>query len=481
MSPPSSLFESFELLARQGPGKLALHECAGTHRSSRRALLDQAQMAARSLRDRGLRPGDPVLVHASGRSLVVAMLAVWARDGVALLADPQLTGRELDAIEKAFEPRFRIIDADRGGPRVEARETPGGTPHPPLPDDTAVIKLTSGSTGRPRGIAMTASQLQADARHIAEGMGIAPDDVNVAAIPMSHSYGLSSLLLLLVTQGSPLSLVPLPLPDLLVEALSIERPAVFPGVPYLFDLLARPDAPAFKRRGLRLCVSAGAPLRARTAAAFRDRYGLSVRAFYGTSETGGLAYDGSPDGNAAMAAEGCVGTALPGVELSLMGEEGRVVARGTNVASGYIGPRGEVSDGEFRDPREFLTGDTGRLDAEGRLHLTGRLGARVNVSGRKVDPREVELALGDLDGVRDAVVGSTADDRRGESLVAYLVAEPRVTRATVLSHLRSNLASWKLPRDVVFLNALPRNARGKPDMRALSTAAAATRRRGADS
>jgi acyl-CoA synthetase (AMP-forming)/AMP-acid ligase II len=105
----------------------------------------------------------------------------------------------------------------------------------------------------------------------------------------------------------------------------------------------------------------------------------------------------------------------------------------------------------------------------------------VNVSGRKVDPREVELALGDLDGVRDAVVGSTADDRRGESLVAYLVAEPRVTRATVLSHLRSNLASWKLPRDVVFLNALPRNARGKPDMRALSTAAAATRRRGVDS
>jgi len=480
MSPPSSLFESFERLARQGPGRPALYECSGALRSSRRALLSQAQIAARSLRDSGLRRGDPVLIHASGTSLVVSVLAVWARDGVALLADPQLTGCELRVIEKAFGPRFVVTSASDGGLAVEAREIPRGASHQPFPAGTAVIKLTSGSTGRPRGIAVTASQLLADAQHIIDGMGIAPDDVNVAAIPMSHSYGLSSLLLLLLTQGSPLLLVPLPLPDLLVEALSIDQPAVFPGVPYLFDLLARPDAPAFERRGLRLCVSAGAPLRANTAAAFRDRYGLSVRSFYGTSETGGLAFDASPDGDAAIAAEGCVGTALPGVELSVVGEEGRVVARGANVASGYIGPRGEMSDGEFRDPREFLTGDTGRLDAEGRLHLTGRLGARANVSGRKVDPREVELALGDLDGVRDAVVGSTADDRRGESLVAYLVAEPRVTRAEVLSHLRSSLASWKLPRDVVFLNALPRNARGKPDMRALS-AAAARRTREADS
>jgi long-chain acyl-CoA synthetase len=261
-------------------------------------------------------------------------------------------------------------------------------------------------------------------------------------------------------------MVPAALPELLAEALSIEEPAIFPGVPYLFEMLARPDGPSFVRRGLRTCLSAGAPLRCRTAAAFRERFGVPIRSFYGTSETGGITYDASLEGDGAARDEGCVGTPLPGVEVMLEGEESRVVVRGANVAAGYIGPVEEEAGGGFGEGL-FRTGDTGRFDGQGRLHLTGRISGLVNVSGRKVNPREIERTLVSVDGVGDAAVLSVSDESRGESLVACIVAENGVTREQVMAHLRASLAPYKIPRRLVFLAELPRNARGKLDVESL--------------
>jgi acyl-CoA synthetase (AMP-forming)/AMP-acid ligase II len=277
---------------------------------------------------------------------------------------------------------------------------------------------------------------------------------------------MDSLLMPLVVQGTPLLLVPAPLPDLLAEALSIAEPAIFCGVPYLFEMLARPDGPSFVRRGLRTCLSAGAPLRARTAAAFRERIGLPIRSFYGTSETGGITYDASPEGDAAAQGDGCVGTPLRGVEVMLEGDESRVVVRGPNVASGYIGPVDEGADAGFFDGL-FRTGDTGRFDEQGRLYLTGRISGLVNVSGRKVNPREIERALLASSGILDAAVLSVADESRGEALVACLVAQDGVTREGVMAHLRRSLAPYKIPRRLVFLAELPRGARGKIDVEEL--------------
>jgi len=463
----SPLFEAFAELATRRPALPALRGPVGEPDCTRGALLERALDTARLLQLRGLARGDVVLVAgATGESWVVAMLAVWACDAVALPGDPQLTGPELDALETRFATRARVVAEPTGRLQVVVAGETRADPDARLPAGTAVLKLTSGSMARPRGVATTADQLLADSRQILVGMGIGPEDWNVGVVPMSHSYGLSSLLLPLIVQGSPLLLVPSPLPDALAKVLSTEEPAVFPGVPYLFDLLARPDGPTFTTRGLRLCVSAGAMLRARTAAAFREKYGLPVRSFYGTSETGGLTFDASADGDAAARFEGCVGTPLPGVAISLREEDGRVVARGASVASGYLGPCDDAATGEFRDGA-FLAGDTARFDEQGRLHLTGRLGSRANVSGRKIDPHEIEKALDDLAGVREAAVSSLPDDQRGESLVAYVVAERDLTAADVLAHLRARLAAWKLPRQVVFLKALPRNARGKLDTAAL--------------
>jgi acyl-CoA synthetase (AMP-forming)/AMP-acid ligase II len=467
MTTPRDLYDIFENVAGRSPDRLLVRSCGGGRALNAAALLDEVRTTASGLGDDGLGAGDLAIVAgAAGTPFMVGTLAVWARDAVVLAADPQVSGPELQELRATFGPRIVVTQGTRGDMRSGGIAGPAGASTPPLPPGAAVVKLTSGSTGKPRGIAVTAGQLLADARHIIEGMGVGRDDVNIGAIPLSHSYGMDSLLMPLVIQGTPLLLVPAALPELLAEALSIDEPAIFPGVPYLFEMLARPGGPAFARRGLRTCLSAGAPLRARTAAAFSERFGLPIRSFYGTSETGGITYDASPEGDCAALGEGCVGTPLPGVEVSLEGEESRVVVRGANVGAGYIGPVDEGADGGFRDGL-FMTGDTGRFDDRGRLHLTGRITGLVNVSGRKVNPREIERTLTAVDGVGDAAVLSVSDESRGESLVACIVAQEGVTREHVMAHLRASLAPYKIPRRLVFLAELPRNARGKLDVKGL--------------
>jgi len=485
MDIPSALelFGSFERIAGRDPGRpLVLAPDAGPMLTAG-ALLDRVLATAREVRSAGVSPGDLVLIERlPGVSLLVALLAVWACDAVAMPVETGSTAAEIELLRRMFHPVAAITPGPVGTQEAAvSRVVPasGGESAAPLPAGSAYVKLTSGSTGRPRGIPATASQLLADARHIIEGMDVAPDLVNIAAISLSHSYGLASLVLPLVIQGSPLLLVPAAAGQPLVRALSIDRPAFFPGVPVLYETLARADAPAIVPRGLRTCISAGAPLRSRTAEAFRRRTGVAVRAFYGTSETGGICFDASPEGDAAETIEGCVGTPLPGVHVTLEGEEGRVVVSSDAVAHGYVGAGATAVDGggEFL-AGGFRTGDTGRFDDGGgrrSLCLTGRAGSVVNVSGRKVNPVEVEAVLSTMPGVRDAAVLGVPDESRGEALVACLVADPGVSRDDVVAHLRAALAAHKIPRRFLFMNELARTARGKLDMESLRRAAADAR------
>ena len=467
MTSPAALFEMFERHARESSGRTLVRVCGAGPALTAGALLEEVRATARDLRREGLRQGELAIVAgAAGTALIRALLAVWSCDAVAMAADPQIAGPELEELENTFSPRL-VIRAIEGGGLVAGPGSRGDVTSG-LPASAAVIKLTSGSTGRPRGIAVTASQLLSDTHHLIEGMGIRSDDINIASIPMSHSYGMDSLLMPMVVQATALLVIPAPLPELMAEALSIDQPAIFPGVPYLFEMLSRPDGPSVRVRGLKTCLSAGAPLRARTASAFAQRLGLPVRSFYGTSETGGITYDASPDGDSATAGDGCVGTPLPGVLVTLEGDEGRVVVSGPNVTSGYVGPVEDGDDSGF-GARLFRTGDTGRFDEQGRLHLTGRIAGLINISGRKVNPREIERTLLNVEGVGDAAVLSISDDSRGESLVACVVrgSDGAVTREQVMSHLRRSLAPYKLPRRLLFLPELPKTVRGKLDAEAL--------------
>jgi acyl-coenzyme A synthetase/AMP-(fatty) acid ligase len=337
------------------------------------------------------------------------------------------------------------------------RAANGGSSPRVLPG-SAVVKLTSGSTGNPRGIATSAASLLADDAALWRTMGLTEHDRLLAAVPLAHSYGLSSLVLPALLRGVPLVF---PDPGLHGPFAAARRFAatVFPTTPAYLDALVRTsDLPA-RPPALRLVMAAGAAFEPRTAVAFRQAFGLPVHVFYGASECGGICYD--REGRAAE--RGTVGTPVDGVEVSIGGRPGRVAVRSRAVADGYL----PAPDRRLRNGR-FLTQDLGTWH-DGELALTGRQDAIINIKGKKVDPQEVEAVLARLAGVEEvAVLGVPVPERASAVLRAVIACEPgRLTPNEVLTWCRAHLAAHKVPRSLILVQHIPRTARGKLDRSAL--------------
>jgi long-chain acyl-CoA synthetase len=336
--------------------------------------------------------------------------------------------------------------------------------------DAAVLKLTSGTTGVPRAAQTSEAELVADSRTLMEAMGIGADQIQVAAIPLSHAYGFGNLLVPLLLQGTAIVMREAFVPERLPGDARAVGARVFPGVPFMFDFLAEHQPRDGWPPTLTALVSAGAPLERVVAGRFRARFGIKIHSFYGTTETGGICYDESDD----EVAGGTVGRPLKSVHVSLVPHEnappggGRVFVRGPAVATSYA----DGADPDVFADGGFLTGDLGAFDARGRLVLSGRVSPFVNVAGRKVQPAEVEHVLRELAGVVDVRVIGIADARRGEQLVAFLVM--RATPPAVVDLRRfcaSRLASYKIPRLFLFPDRIPLTSRGKTDRAALHAAA----------
>lgn len=445
-------------------------------------------------------PDSGQLVLLSCRNIdayLVAIATLWKRGFVPILADVDLGREEIARLVRAFRPGFCVFDRrvdPEGGeaeplgdslaglhawipPRRGARPEDGRDgSRPDGRSGAAIVRLTSGTTGRPRGIVVTADQLFADAAHIASTVGIRPNDTLVTAIPLGHAYGFTHVLMMLVLQGTRPLLVEQALPALLVEALSSPGPLVMPATPYLFQLLLQ-SAGRKRFKGLRLCVSAGALLPEELSRAFKGRFGLPIRTFYGASECGGIAYDRSREG---IVPDGCVGTPLDGVEVTVRPERGheegtgRVCVRSAAVAERYF-----PEEGTDLEPGRFLTSDLARIDAEGRIRIIGRVDRMINVGGRKVNPAEVEAVLRAVPGVRQAVVMGIPDRNRGQAVCACVVGGRGLTREALQSACSLHLASFKVPRHIEILDRIPTNARGKTEYRALISAVLAPRPRAA--
>jgi long-chain acyl-CoA synthetase len=436
-----------------------------------------------------LPPGAVVAVAApNGPGMLASLLAVRQADCAALLLDEQAPPAEARRVARALGASALLRctaawPAAAGGWQA-ARLDDAGSDRALLLPGIAVVKLTSGTTGEPRGIAATAESLVADDAALARSMGLRAGDRLLAAIPMSHSYGLSSLALPALMRGTPLVM-----PEdrgLLGPFAAAERlgATVLPTVPaYLDALLRLSQAPARPSR-LRLVITAGAVLPARTAAGFRELYGLPVHVFYGASECGGICYD--REGGAAE--RGTVGTPVEGVAIELQAAAGAGVAPeedapSTGESGGRIGQDGggvvtvrsaAVAAGYLPagDPRlaggRFVAGDLA-LWRHGELVLLGRQDGLVNLKGKKVNPREVESVLAALAGVDEVVVlGVPVPESAGEVLRAVIACRPGgLRREEVLAWCRDRLAAHKVPRSLILVQELPRNARGKIDRPAL--------------
>ena len=467
------ILHAFDLLARRHPAAPLVVSPA--QRATVADVDALARAAASRLAERPCPPGTIVgLAAANGPGFLASLLALRRAGLAALLLDARTPDAEarhaLVALGAPF--LFRCSTGWPQGPSgwswMEAAHEETQVATPAVFPGTAVVKLTSGSTGAPRGIATPAEALIADDEALTATMGLRPADRLLTTIPLSHSYGLSSLALPALTRGTVL-VVPEEggLYDPLVTAARMEA-TFFPTVPAHLDALVRMSEPPPRPASLRLVITAGAPLGAATSARFREIFGLPIHVFYGSSECGGICYD--REGGAAE--RGTVGSPVEGVRITLepsgggpadAKEEGIVTVESAAVACGYLpDPDDRLAGGRFR------AGDLAAWRS-GELMLRGRLDDLVNVKGKKVNPREVEGVIARLPGVEEAVVlGMPLAERSGETLRAVVVCrEGRLTAEEVVTWCRAHLSAHKVPRSVLLVAALPRNARGKLDRCAL--------------
>jgi len=460
------IVHAFERLARRDP--LAPLVVSPERRATVGDVDALARAAARRLGERCCAPGTVVgLAAANGPGFLAGFLALRRAGLAALLLDARTPDAEAVRVLGALGAPF-LLRCPAGWPRDPSgwtvADAPGGETAVALPG-TAVVKLTSGSTGTPRGIATSAEALIADDEALTATMGLRPEDRLLATIPLSHSYGLSSLALPALTRGAVLVVAEENgLYDPLVTAARAGA-TFFPTVPAQLDALVRMSEPPPRPASLRLVITAGAPLAAATSLRFREVFGLPVHVFYGSSECGGICYD--REGGAAE--RGTVGSPVEGVRVTLQpcggadGGERIVTVESPAVASGYVpDPDERLAGGRFR------AGDLAAWRG-GELALQGRLDDLVNVKGKKVNPREVESVIARLPGVDEAaVLGVPAPGRSGETLRAVVACRPgRLTAEEIAAWCRAHLSAHKVPRSVLLIEALPRNARGKLDRCAL--------------
>jgi acyl-CoA synthetase (AMP-forming)/AMP-acid ligase II len=446
-------------------------------------LLARYEAACRTLAALNIGPGMTVVIRVGNHPCFFSLFAACLHAGAALVPLGEATDDEAAAVisncraaalvtDRTLPPACRQILPLGAGVRIASLATDRDRE---VREASVVLKLTSGSTALPRAAVAGVPQMMADGRHVVDAMGIGPDDVNFACIPLSHSYALGNIVMPLLLQGAGVALRPSFNPSRFVSDVTSSAATVFPGVPFMFDRF-RTQGLEQLPRSLRLLITAGAPIDPATVTWFRRRLGRKIHSFYGSSETGGIAYDDSDEVTDPID----VGRPMPETTIEIRqldGEgRGRIFVRGTAVAGSYAGDDvdpvapavGDADDraGGFVDGG-FLTGDLGYLDGSGRLVLTERLSASVNVAGLKVNPREIEGVLRDLPGVADVRVMGASCDRRGQMLVAFVVSDQVLTPVELRRRCARRLSPHKIPRRFIFLERFPLDERGKMDRRAL--------------
>ena len=438
----------YENAASRPAGTALVH---GDERIGHRELLERVERLAHGLSARGIAPGDAVAVMLpAGPAFVTAFLAVTGLGAIVVPLNPQFKADERDFCLRACDAHELIADERVVADLIEAHPPRRLTPR--APGETAVYQFSSGSTGRPKRLGRTHGQLAAEADSYSF---IWPGDRIFCAVPLFHTYGMGCCLIAAVSRGATLVILDEPHPFVLrrgraLELLERERITVFPGVPLQFRHLA--DAPQeADLSSLRLCFSAGTALPRETFDAFRDRFGVPVRDLYGCTEAGTLTADLDP--------EPVVGSAgKPVGEVEVRVEDGEIAVRSPAMTLGYSG-MDELNRRAFRDGW-FMTGDLGRLDADGRLFVTGRKKLLIEVAGHKVDPIEVEDVVLAHPGVREAVVVGVANGRE-ESVKAVVVAGEGCGERDVIEFCRERLANFKVPQVVEFRDEIPRSPLGK--------------------
>ena len=362
------------------------------------------------------------------------------------------------------------LDPDRTGTLLD-RAAHHGDDHAPAvraADDLAVILYTSGTTGRSKGAMLTHGNMLANARTLKDVWQWRPGDVLVHALPIFHIHGLFVACHGALLNGSRMLWFDRFEPGRVLARFA--DATVFMGVPTLYvRLLAEPGLTADACRSMRLFISGSAPLLPDTFREWQRRTGHTLLERYGMSET--VMLTSNPvDGERRP---GTVGRPLPGVDVRIAAPDadsgnGGIEVRGPNVFAGYW-RLPEKTREEFTADGWFKTGDVGRFDADGYLQIVGRAKDLVISGGFNVYPAEVEATMDDLPGVAETAVIGVPHPDFGEAVVAVVVPRPGASLdpAALVGAVKARLANFKVPKQVIVVDDLPRNAMGKVQKKVL--------------
>jgi malonyl-CoA/methylmalonyl-CoA synthetase len=374
------------------------------------------------------------------------------------------------AFQAGTQNVFTLND-DRSGSLLDRAATHRDqhTPAVKQRDALAAILYTSGTTGRSKGAMLSHGNLLSNAQTLKAYWGWRSDDVLIHVLPIFHVHGL-----FVASHGALLAGAKMLWFDRFDPKAVLARlpeATVFMGVPTLYvRLLAEPGFTREACRHMRLFVAGSAPLLLETFNAFAERSGHTIVERYGMSETVMLtsnpyaASDGERRG-------GTVGFPLPGVQVRVSDEAGApgptgsiggIEVRGPNVFQGYW-RMPEKTQEEFTADGWFKTGDVGKLDERGYVHIVGRSKDLIITGGYNVYPAEVEALLNDMPGVAESAVIGVPHPDFGEGVIAVVVARPGAApdAAALVGELKTKIANFKVPKQLFVVPELPRNAMGK--------------------
>ncbi|MCO5132480.1 MAG: malonyl-CoA synthase [Xanthobacteraceae bacterium] len=455
-------------------------------------LIARSGQIANFLAKRGVKVGDRVAVQVekSVQNLIL-YLAVVRAGAVYLPLNTAYTLNELDYFITDAEPSLVVCDpakaeglraiAAKVGAKVETLDANGkgslsdGADAEASDfatvirgnDDLAAILYTSGTTGRSKGAMLSHDNLASNSRTLVDYWRFTDNDVLIHALPIYHTHGLFVASNVTLFARAAMIFLPKLDPERIIQLMP--RATVLMGVPTFYTrLLQSPNLTKEATGHMRLFISGSAPLLADTHREWSARTGHAVLERYGMTETNmntSNPYDGER-------VPGAVGFPLPGVAARVVDPEtgkplaadeiGMIEVKGPNVFKGYW-RMPEKTKAEFRDDGFFITGDLGKIDPRGYVHIVGRGKDLVISGGFNVYPKEIESEIDAIDGVLESAVIGLPHADFGEGVTAVVVpqAGANLDEASILRALDGRLAKFKMPKRVLFEDDLPRNTMGK--------------------
>src|SRR3954466_12036837 len=456
------------------------------------AMLDEgsARVAA-LLRDKGLEPGDRVgIMLPNVPYFAVAYYGVLRAGGVVVPMNVLLKGREVkfyleDPGAKVVFAWHDFADAAQQGAEEAGAEVivvkPGefeqllgeAEPERDVVDrdgsDTAVILYTSGTTGKPKGAELTHDNMLKNAQGSRDLFETREDDIVLGALPLFHSFGQTCTMNACAVAGATLTFIPRFDPAKALEIIERDKVTMFSGVPTMYNAMLH-DSSRDERdtSTLRTCTSGGSAMPGELLRGFEKAFDCMVLEGYGLSETSPVASFNHPDKERKV---GSIGTPIEGVEMKVVdedgnevdqGEVGEIAIKGHNVMKGYWN-KADATKEVMDDDGWFLTGDMAKVDKDGYFFIVDRKKELIIRGGYNVYPREVEEVLYEHPAVQEAAVVGVEDEKMGEEVGAAVVLKKGedVDADELKAYAKENLANYKYPRKIWFVDELPKGPTGK--------------------